>query len=107
MDREPDRPASDEEPEQRKDDQPAQPSDDADPLLQELVAHLRENRTELREEWARRISAANLLQVMSDEEIFSEATEVLDNYVDALDTGSIESAGRHAALRQARRSLCR
>jgi rsbT co-antagonist protein RsbR len=96
MDREPDRPASDEEPEQRKDDQPAQPSDDADPLLQELVAHLRENRTELREEWARRISAANLLQVMSDEEIFSEATEVLDNYVDALETGSIENLQTYA-----------
>ena len=28
---------------------------------------------------------------MSDEEIFSEATEVLDNYVDALETGSIET----------------
>jgi rsbT co-antagonist protein RsbR len=96
MDREPDRPASDEEPEQRKDDQPAQPSDDADPLLQELVAHLRENRTELREEWARRISAANLLQVMSDEEIFSEATEVYDNYVDALETGSIENLQTYA-----------
>ena len=30
----------------------------ADALLQELVAYLRENRTELREEWARRISDA-------------------------------------------------
>ena len=62
-----------------------------DELLQELVGYLRENRTELREEWARRISDANLLQVMSDEEIFSEATEVYDNYVDALETGSIET----------------
>jgi rsbT co-antagonist protein RsbR len=96
MDREPDRPATDEEAEQRTDDQKARPPDDADPLLQELVAYLRENRTELREEWARRISAANLLEVMSDDEIFSEATEVLDNYVDALETGSIENLQTYA-----------
>jgi rsbT co-antagonist protein RsbR len=67
-----------------------------DELLQELVAYLRENRTELREEWARRISDAQLLQVMSDEEIFSEATEVYDNYVDALETGSIENLQAYA-----------
>ena len=67
-----------------------------DELLQELVAYLRENRTELREEWARRISDADLLQVMSDEEIFSEATEVYDNYMDALETGSIENLQTYA-----------
>ncbi len=72
------------------------PSEEADSLLQELVAYLRENRTELREEWARRISAAELLGVMSDEEIFSEATEVYDNYVDALETGSIETLRSYA-----------
>ena len=33
---------------------------------------------------------------MSDEEIFSEATEVLDNYVDALETGSIETLQNYA-----------
>ena len=33
---------------------------------------------------------------MSDEEIFSEATEVLDNYVDALETGSIETLQSYA-----------
>jgi rsbT co-antagonist protein RsbR len=60
------------------------------------VAHLRDNRTELREEWARRISAADLLGVMSDEEIFSEATEVFDNYVDALESGSIENLETYA-----------
>ncbi len=35
-----------------------------DPLLRELVAHLRENRTRLREEWARRITDAQLLTAM-------------------------------------------
>jgi len=96
MDREPDRPDPGDEPEQQRDEQPVQESHDADPLLQELVAHLREHRTELREEWARRISAADLLGVMSDEEIFSEATEVFDNYVDALETGSIENLQTYA-----------
>jgi rsbT co-antagonist protein RsbR len=33
---------------------------------------------------------------MSDEEIFSEATEVYDNYVDALETGSIENLQTYA-----------
>jgi rsbT co-antagonist protein RsbR len=86
---------TDDEPEQRADHQPAQPSED-DSLLQELVAYLRESRTKLREEWARRISEAELLGVMSDEEIFSEATEVYDNYVDALETGSIENLQTYA-----------
>lgn len=104
MEQEPDRAASDEEPDQRTDDQerdqradeqpPERPGDES--LLQELVAYLRENRTELREEWARRISEAELLGVMSDEEVFSEATEVYDNYVDALETGSIETLQTYA-----------
>lgn len=111
MDREPDQPASEKnEPDrrtndqsasedesgQRTDDQPPRRSDEADSLLKELVAYLRECRTELREEWARRISAAELLGVMSDEEIFSEATEVYDNYMDALETGSTETLEAYA-----------
>jgi rsbT co-antagonist protein RsbR len=77
-------------------DRSADSSGGADQLLQELVAYLRENRTKLREEWAQRISDAELLQVMSDEEIFSEATEVYDNYMDALETGSIENLQTYA-----------
>jgi rsbT co-antagonist protein RsbR len=65
-------------------------------LLQELVAYLRDNRTKLREQWAQRIGEAELLQVMSDEEIFTEATEVYDNYVNALETGSIENLQAYA-----------
>jgi rsbT co-antagonist protein RsbR len=67
-----------------------------DELLQELVDYLRDNRTELREEWARRITEAELLRVMSEDEIYSEATEVLDNYVDALESGSIENLQAYA-----------
>jgi rsbT co-antagonist protein RsbR len=65
-------------------------------LLRELVAHLRRNRTQLREEWARRIRAAKLLTAMTDEEIFSEATSVYDNYVEVLETGSVEALQAYA-----------
>ncbi len=91
-----DQAGSKEKSDRRADDQSPQRSHEAESLLQELVAHLRECRTELREEWARRISAAELLGVMSDDEIFSEATEVYDNYMDALETGSTETLETYA-----------
>ncbi|HXQ77625.1 MAG TPA: hypothetical protein VN797_05435, partial [Gemmatimonadaceae bacterium] len=65
-------------------------------LLRELVAHLRQNRTQLREEWARRITEAKLLTAMSDEEVFAEATAVYDNYVEALETGTFEALQAYA-----------
>lgn len=65
-------------------------------VLRELVAHLRENRTQLREEWARRITHATLLTAMSNNEIFAEATAVYDNYLEALETGSIEALQAYA-----------
>jgi rsbT co-antagonist protein RsbR len=65
-------------------------------LLRELVAYLHHNRAELREEWARRITHAQLLSVMTPEEIFSEVTAVYDNYVDALETGSVETLRAYA-----------
>ncbi len=65
-------------------------------LLPELVAYLRQNRTALREEWVRRITNANLLRVMTAEEIFSEVTAVYDNYVDTLETGSVERLQAYA-----------
>ena len=65
-------------------------------LLRELVSHLREKRTQLREEWARRITDAQLLTAMSQDEIFSEATSVYDNYVEVLETGSVEALQAYA-----------
>ena len=65
-------------------------------LLRELVAHLRQNRTQLREEWARRITESRLLTAMSQEEIFAEATSVYDNYVEVLETGSVEALQAYA-----------
>lgn len=65
-------------------------------LLRELVAHLRQGRTQLREEWARRITEAQLLTAMSREEIFAEATAVYDNYVEVLESGSVEALEAYA-----------
>src|SRR6059036_1488487 len=65
-------------------------------LLRELVAHLRENRTQLRQEWAQRIAEARLLTAMSQEEILAEATSVYDNYVETLETGTYEALQAYA-----------
>ncbi|MGX1778717.1 STAS domain-containing protein [Nocardia brasiliensis] len=65
-------------------------------LLSELVEHLRQNRTVLREEWARRITDAQLLTAMTPDEMFSEATSVYDNYVAVLETGSVEALQDYA-----------
>src|SRR5574341_1539590 len=65
-------------------------------LLRELVAHLREQRTMLREEWAGRTTQAKLLTAMSKEEIFAELTSVYDNYVEALETGTFEALQAYA-----------
>jgi rsbT co-antagonist protein RsbR len=76
---------------------PGQPSDETTvSLLRELVAHLRQKRSELREEWARRIMEAELLTAMTKEEILAEATSVYDNYVEALETGTYEALQAYA-----------
>jgi rsbT co-antagonist protein RsbR len=65
-------------------------------LLSELVSHLRDKRTHLREQWARRIADARLLSVMTEQEIFTEATSVYDNYVGVLETGSVQELQHYA-----------
>jgi rsbT co-antagonist protein RsbR len=76
--------------------QPPPAADVDSSLLHQLVEYLRQNRTDLREEWARRITDAQLLSAMTSEEIFSEVTAVYDNYVDALETGSFETLQAYA-----------
>ena len=66
------------------------------PLLHQLVGYLRENRAGLREQWTRRITDAQLLRAMTPQEIFSEVTAVYDNYVTALETGSVETLQAYA-----------
>ena len=74
----------------------AQPPDVDATLLHELVDYLRDKRPELREEWARRITDAQLLGVMTPREVFSEVTAAYDNYVNALETGSVETLREYA-----------
>ena len=65
-------------------------------LLPELVAHLGEHRSALREEWAKRINEAQLLSAMTEQEVFDEVTSVYDNYVRVLETGSVDELRRYA-----------
>jgi rsbT co-antagonist protein RsbR len=65
-------------------------------LLPELVAHLRQHRAELRQKWAHRITEAGLLTAMTSDEVFNEATSVYDNYVEVLETGSVEALEDYA-----------
>ncbi|MEX0719678.1 MAG: STAS domain-containing protein [Balneolaceae bacterium] len=75
----------------------SQPADETTvSLLRELVSHLRQKRSELREEWAKRIMGAELLTAMTREEILAEATSVYDNYVEALETGTYEALQAYA-----------
>jgi rsbT co-antagonist protein RsbR len=73
-----------------------EPEPTAGELLPQLVDHLRQNRGQLRKEWARRITDARLLTAMTPEELFSEATSVYDNYVEVLETGSVEALQAYA-----------
>src|SRR5919197_852476 len=77
-------------------DLPLEAAEGATHLLRELVTHLRSRREELCEEWIRRIRNSRLLHVMSDEEILSEVTSVYDNYVDTLETGSVDALQHYA-----------
>lgn len=64
--------------------------------LHELVSHLRENGSQLREEWARRITEAQLLTLMTKDEILAETRSIYDNYVDVLETGAVEALQAYA-----------
>ncbi len=65
-------------------------------LLPALVAHLREHRTQLRQEWSNRITQSHLLTAMTQQEVHSETTSVYDNYVEVLETGNVEALRRYA-----------
>src|SRR4051812_50130901 len=55
-------------------------------MLRELVAHLRAGRTQLRQEWARRIGEAGVLTALTQGEIFSRGTSGYGNYGEGLGT---------------------
>jgi len=77
-------------------DFPAGDSQVEDELLPHLVAHLREHRTKLRQEWAGRIQEAHLLHAMTPQEMAAETKAVYDNYVEVLETGSVEALQNYA-----------
>jgi len=77
-------------------DIPRQRGHDEDQLLPQLVAHLREHRTKLRQEWASRIQDTHLLEAMTPQEMVAETTSVYDNYVEVLETGSVEALQHYA-----------
>ena len=67
-----------------------------DQLLPQLVAHLREHRGTLRDDWASRIHDSHLLEAMTPQEMVTETTSVYDNYVGVLETGSVEALQHYA-----------
>lgn len=75
---------------------PVKRSSDTGAILTELVGHLRQNRVNLRAEWAKRVTEAELLTAMTREEIFSELTSVYDNYVQVLETGEMDELKAYA-----------
>ncbi len=60
-------------------------------ITHEIVAHFREHRSQLRDDWLQRVKDQHLLTVLPDDELVTEATMVLDHYLDALETGSLDT----------------
>src|SRR5512135_2721202 len=85
-----------EEPKTRTHEVVTSPDESSIGLLRQLVAHLRQNRTQLREEWANWITQARLLTAMTHDEIFAEATTIYDNHVAALESGTFEALQGYA-----------
>ena len=75
---------------------PLSASAEHEQLLPQLVAHLREHRSRLRQEWAVRIQDSHLLEAMTPQEMAAETTSVYDNYVEVLETGSVEALQHYA-----------
>ncbi|HEX6983543.1 MAG TPA: STAS domain-containing protein [Balneolaceae bacterium] len=75
---------------------PGPPDESTSTLLKELVKHLRQKRSGLRQEWAERIQKAEFLTAMTEKEILAEATSIYDNYVEALETGTYEALRAYA-----------
>jgi rsbT co-antagonist protein RsbR len=78
------------------DDFPTLDRQDEEQLLPQLVSHLQEHRDRLHEEWANRIREARLLEAMTPQETADETTAVYDNYVEVLETGSVQALQHYA-----------
>ncbi len=72
-------------------------SEDEDQLLPQLVAHLREHRTRLRRGVGQPDPATRTCcEAMTPQEMAAETTSVYDNYVEVLETGSVEALQHYA-----------
>ena len=70
---------------------------DEDQLLPQLVAHLRDNRAKLRHVVGQPDPRdSHLLEAMTQQERAAETTSVYDNYVEVLETGSVEALQHYA-----------
>lgn len=71
-------------------------------LLQELVAHFRNERTPLRQEWVRQMTAKGFLEGMTREETEVESATIYDTCIECLETSSYVSAEAYARRMAAR-----
>ncbi len=75
-------------------------------LSQELVAHFREKREVLRQQWVQQMTAKGLLAGLSQEEIETESSIIYDTCIACLEAGQYEGAETYAT-RMAERGVLR
>src|SRR5574341_1098158 len=75
-------------------------------LLQELVAHFREKREALRQQWVQQMTSKGLLAGLSQEAIETESITIYDTVIVCLETGEYEGAQAYA-MRMAERGVLR
>ncbi len=75
---------------------------DRQELLKELVDHFRHERTPLRQEWVRQMTAKGLLEGLTHEETEIESATIYDTCIECLATSRYESAEAYAKRMAAR-----
>jgi rsbT co-antagonist protein RsbR len=75
---------------------------DRQELLQELVDHFRHERTTLRQEWVRQMTAKGLLEGLTHEETEVESATIYDTCIQCLETSRYDSAEAYAKRMAAR-----
>lgn len=75
-------------------------------LVSELVAHLREERDELRDHWVRAMTSKGLLEGLTPQETETESATIYDTCVGCLESGDYDAAEEYAE-RMAKRGVLR
>jgi len=68
----------------------------ADGVRNDLVAHFRQNREPLRQQWLRQMTAKGFLSGLSSEETQSESATIYDTCIECLASGQYEGAQKYA-----------